>query len=295
MMLQNHFMLALQRAGSIQSQKANNKQRGEEQREENGSNSKQETPATNKRVTYRGWLQATLRHVSRCKGIWNMRLFSSFSAARLSPFPAPPTAAISWSEWFKCHGNRTDNWQQATGQRPLACIRIRYYDALTFWNIVAWLDYSQRGLTLLWLCFSFSVLCALLSLQLQQTESPLSSLYCRLHYDRFAWKLHLVFQLLFSYFFHSILCSLLVSHLSCSSAASLIYHLGPSTGSSLKSHSSVRTIKLWPKFWLLVSIFCRNLSTKFSQVFINIMSSLSKNLSKSFQHLSVNCHKNVTS
>lgn len=206
MMLQNHFMLALQRAGSIQSQKANNKQRGEAQREENGSNSKQETPTTNKRVTYRGWLQATLRHVSRCKGIWNMRLFSSFSAARLSPFPAPapapPTAAISWSEWFKCHGNRTGNWQLATGNGP-AAIGMHKNQKLWRFNILKYCCMTRlqsTGSDFAVACSSFSVLCALLSLQLQQTESPLLSLYCRFHYDRFAWKLHLVFQLLFSYF-----------------------------------------------------------------------------------------------
>lgn len=45
----------------------------------------------------------------------------------------------------------TGNRQQATGQQPLACIRIRNYDALTFWNIVAWLDHSLQSLPLPWL------------------------------------------------------------------------------------------------------------------------------------------------
>lgn len=104
------------------------------------------------------------------------------------------------------------NRQLATGnvQQPLACIRIRNYDAWTFWNIVAWLDCS--------LCFGFVVFfCALCARslwhQLQQAASPLSTLYCRFHYDRFPWKL-----LLFSWFFYP---SFSASYLSCSSAVSL--------------------------------------------------------------------------
>lgn len=111
------------------------------------------------------------------------------------------TAASLWhvypacSEWFKCCGKRTGNWQLATGKQPLACIRIRNYDALTFWNIVAWLDYSLQSLPLPWL--SLLILWAVFDINCSQLQSPLSTLYCSFYYDRFLWKL-----LLFSHFFY---------------------------------------------------------------------------------------------
>lgn len=124
MMQQHHFMLTLQKAGSIQSQKGEGgeeRRRREEKRVEWQTATKQTCHRVSRltagNIAARFALQRYLRYASV---VQQQPLRGTFIPPALSDLNAVASEQA------------TGNWQQATCQQPLACIRIRNYDALTF-------------------------------------------------------------------------------------------------------------------------------------------------------------------